>query len=208
MHVEKHSLSKKRVLIFYKLEKERDGNQSMKESQNRKEIRYMILASFFIALGIVLPFITGNIAILGSRFLPMHIPVLFAGIILGWKYGLLVGMITPLLRAVTIGMPPLFPVALVMAFELGTYGFLIGLVYKLLPKKIIYVFLSLILSMIGGRIVWGLAAFIIYPLAGFNFNFQIFLAGAFVNAVPGIILQLILIPTLFIGLKKADIITE
>ena len=181
---------------------------TMKESQNRKEIRHMILASFFIALGIVLPFITGNIQILGFRFLPMHIPVLFAGIILGWKYGLLVGIITPLLRAITIGMPPLFPVALVMAFELGTYGLLIGLFYKLLPKKVVYVFLSLILSMIGGRMIWGLAAFLIYPLAGFNFNFQIFLAGAFINAVPGIILQLILIPTLFIGLKKADIITE
>ncbi|MDO9628760.1 MAG: ECF transporter S component [Acholeplasmataceae bacterium] len=179
-----------------------------KELKNRSEIRKMILASFFIALGIVLPFVTGNIAILGSRFLPMHIPVLFAGIILGWKYGLLVGLITPLLRAVTIGMPPLFPVATVMAFELATYGFLIGLFYRILPKKYVFVFVSLILAMIGGRIVWGIAASLIYPLAGFNFNFQIFLAGALINAVPGIILQLILIPALFIGLKRADIITE
>jgi thiamine transporter ThiT len=196
------------VGVVHKYEKKEMENFKMIESKNRKEIRSLILASFFIALGIVLPFITGNIQILGSRFLPMHIPVLFAGIILGWKYGLLVGIITPLLRAIMIGMPPLFPVAFVMAFELGTYGLLIGLFYKLLPKKTIYVFISLILSMIGGRMIWGLAAFLIYPLAGLNFNFQIFLGGAFINAIPGIILQLILIPTLFIGLKKADIIKE
>ena len=179
-----------------------------KKLQNRLEIRKMILASFFIALGIVLPFLTGNVAFLGARFLPMHLPVLFAGIILGWKYGLLVGIITPLLRAVTVGMPPLFPIATVMAFELATYGFLIGFIYHLLPKKMIFVFVSLILAMIGGRIVWGLAAFLIYPLAGMNFTFELFLAGAFINAVPGIILQLVLIPALFIGLKKADIIKE
>ena len=124
-----------------------------KELKNRLEIRKMILASFFIALGIVLPFLTGNVAFLGARFLPMHIPVLFAGIILGWKYGLLVGLITPLLRAVTVGMPPLFPIATVMALELATYGFLIGIIYQLLPKKIVYVFISLILAMIGGRII-------------------------------------------------------
>lgn len=175
---------------------------------NRLEIRKMILASFFIALGIVLPFLTGNISFLGARFLPMHIPVLFAGIILGWKYGLLVGVITPLLRALTVGMPPLFPVATVMAFELASLGFFIGLFYHLLPKKMVYIFVSLILAMIGGRIVYGLVGFIVYPLAGIQFTFDMFLAGALLNAIPGIILQLILIPTLFIGLKKADIILE
>ena len=179
-----------------------------KELHNRLEIKKIILASFFIALGIVLPFLTGNVSFLGARFLPMHIPVLFAGIILGWKYGLLVGLITPLLRAITVGIPPLFPIATVMAFELATYGFLIGMIYSLLPKKVIYVFVSLILAMIGGRIVWGLAAFLIYPLAGFNFTFDLFIAGAFVNAIPGIILQLFLIPALYIGLMKADIIKE
>ena len=175
---------------------------------NRNQTKQMILASFFIALGIILPYITGNIAILGNRFLPMHVPVLLCGLICGWKYGFLVGFITPLLRAVLVGMPPLFPIALVMSLELAAYGFFIGLFYKLLPKKFVFLIVSLVLSMLAGRIVWGIAAYLIYPLAGFPFNLEIFIAGALLNAIPGIIFQLIFIPVFLQSLIRTNTIPQ
>jgi len=175
---------------------------------NRSQTKQMILASFFLALGIVLPYITGNIQILGNRFLPMHLPVLLCGLICGWKYGLLVGIITPLLRAVLVGMPPLFPIAIVMSLELAAYGFFIGLFYKIFPKKFVYLILSLVLAMVAGRIVWGVAAYLIYPLAGFPFNLEIFIAGALLNAIPGIILQLIFIPMFLQSLIRTNTIPQ
>ena len=175
---------------------------------NREQLRQMILASLLIALGIVLPFITGNIAFLGSRFLPMHIPVLLCGIICGKKYGLIVGLITPLLRAILIGVPPLFPIAVVMSLELAAYGFFIGLFYSLLPKKLTYIIVSLILAMIIGRFVWGLSAYLIYPFAGIPFTLDIFLAGALINAIPGIIFQLIFIPVFIQGLTRSNLIPD
>ena len=73
------------------------------------EIRRMILAAFFIALGLVLPFLTGQIPTFGRMLLPMHIPVLLCGFILGWPYGMAVGLVLPLFRSYLFGMPPVFP---------------------------------------------------------------------------------------------------
>jgi thiamine transporter ThiT len=80
----------------------------------------------FVALGLILPFFTGQIPKVGSMMLPMHIPVLLCGLICGWKYGLMAGAVLPLLRSALFGMPPLFPTAAAMAFELAAYGFLSG----------------------------------------------------------------------------------
>ena len=130
----------------------------------------LVFAGVFIALGIVLPFFTGQIPQIGSMLLPMHIPVLLCGFVCGWPLGLLVGFITPLLRSALFGMPPLFPTALAMAFELAAYGALSGLCYKILRKKVSTVYLSLILSMIGGRIVWGVVSLILSTIAGTLFT--------------------------------------
>ncbi len=170
--------------------------------KNSIELKKIIMAASFIALGLILPFLTGNNVRLGSAFSLMHIPALLAGLILGWKYGLVVGLVTPILRSVTIGTPPLFPIALTMMFELAAYGFFIGLFYKLLPKKDVNVQISLILAMLAGRAVWGLSAWIFYPQAGFDFSLQIFLTTAFVTLLPAIVIQLVLIPILFIYLRN------
>ncbi|MBU9735254.1 ECF transporter S component [Diplocloster agilis] len=163
----------------------------------------LVFAGVFIALGIVLPFFTGQIPQIGSMLLPMHIPVLLCGFVCGWPLGLIVGFITPLLRSALFGMPPLFPTALAMAFELAAYGTLSGLCYKILRKKVSTVYLSLILSMIGGRIVWGVVSLILSTIAGTLFTWQIFAGGAVLNAVPGIILQLVVIPPIVLALKRA-----
>ena len=166
----------------------------------------MVSSAFFLALGLVLPFLTGQIPQVGSRLLPMHIPVLLCGFICGWPYGLAIGFITPVFRSVLFGMPPMFPTAVAMAFELALYGFICGILYKLLPKKIGYIYVSLITAMVGGRIVWGVVSLLLYGLAGNSFTFQMFLGGAFLNAIPGIIIQIVGIPLIILALQKANLI--
>ncbi|MDD4494265.1 MAG: ECF transporter S component [Eubacteriales bacterium] len=171
----------------------------------RKNIRNLVLSGLFIALGYIMPFFTMQIPALGSMLLPMHIPVLLCGFICGAPYGLIVGFITPLLRSAITSMPPIYPIALAMAFELAAYGFLAGLLYKIFPKKPLLVYVDLILAMIGGRIVWGIASLVLFGIKGNAFTFALFLNGAFINALPGIIVQFLLIPLIIIALQKANL---
>ncbi|HHT96063.1 MAG TPA: ECF transporter S component [Clostridia bacterium] len=170
-------------------------------------VKNIALTGMFIALGIVLPFLTGQIPEIGSMLLPMHIPIMLCGLVLGWKYGAIAGFITPLLRSLIFGMPPLYPAAIAMAFELAVYGLVIGLIFSKVKWKCIYTILfSLAVSMIAGRIVWGLAMYVLLAIGGGSFTFAMFLAGAFVNAVPGIVLQFVLIPTVMLLLNRAGVV--
>jgi len=171
-------------------------------------VRKLVLSGLFIALGLVMPFLTGQIPSVGSRLLPMHIPVLLCGFVCGWPYGLIVGFIVPLFRSVLFGMPPMVPTAVAMAFELAAYGFAAGISYKLLPKRHVYIYVSLIASMIFGRIVWGIASYIIYGFIAKAFTWEVFMAGAFINALPGIVIQIVLIPVIIIALSKAKLLEK
>lgn len=170
-----------------------------------KQLINIALSSVFLALAYVLPFLTGQIQQIGNMLCPMHIPVILCGFICGAPWGTAVGIIAPLLRSLTLGMPVLFPNAVSMAFELGTYGFFSGFLYNKLPQKKIYIYVTLIISMLAGRLVWG---FVQFSLLGFDmtkFGFAAFIAGAFTNAIPGIILQIVLIPVLIMVIKKVSI---
>lgn len=156
----------------------------------------MILAALFLALAYVMPFLTGQIPEIGAMLCPLHIPVLLCGFICGWPWGLAVGVIAPLFRSLTLGMPPLFPTAVCMAFELAAYGAVAGLMHKLLPRKKISIYVSLIVAMVVGRLVWGAAMMVCMGISGGAFTLAAFVAGAFTNAIPGIIVQLVLIPIL------------
>ncbi|MGI6706221.1 MAG: ECF transporter S component [Clostridia bacterium] len=171
-------------------------------------VRHLVLAALFLALGLVLPFLTAQIPSVGSMLLPMHIPVLLCGFVCGWPYGLIIGFVTPLLRSALFGMPPIFPTAVAMAFELAAYGCATGLLYRLLPKKSVHIYTSLVLSMIVGRIVWGVASLFLYGIGGKPFTWEIFMAGAFINAIPGIVIQLILIPVVLLALKKGKLMED
>lgn len=175
-----------------------------------KVIFKISFSSICIALGIILPFLTGQIPEIGSMLLPMHIPVLICGFICGWKYGLLVGLITPLLRSVSFGMPPIYPTAIAMSFELAAYGFISGLLFKILNKKlnfILSVYSTLILALIIGRIVWGFVRFGIGMIDKTNiFSFELFLSGAVISCWPGIIIQLFIVPILLLTLKKLNLL--
>jgi len=162
----------------------------------------LILAALFLALAMVLPFLTGQVPQIGSMLCPMHIPVLLCGFFCGPVYGLLVGLAAPALRFFLFGMPPLMPVGAAMTFELAAYGLTAGLLYRALPKKKIYVYVTLIAAMILGRLVWGAAEIILMGLGKITFSWKAFLTGAVINALPGIILQIVLIPALVIVLRK------
>ncbi len=191
-------LEKKGILL---MEQERKMKQKL-------TTRNMIMAAFFLALGMVLPFFTGQIPAVGSMLLPMHIPVLICGYVCGWPWGLLVGFVLPLLRSATIGMPPMMPTAAAMAFELAAYGAVTGLLYHRMEKTITSLYISLIGAMIAGRILWGLVSMVLYGMMGNAFSFQIFLSGALLKAVPGILVQLVLIPPVIAALQKAKIVSK
>lgn len=165
-------------------------------SSKHKNLRQLILAAMFLTLALALPFLTGQIPQVGSALCPMHIPVLLCGFFCGPWYALAVGLVAPLLRFALFGMPPLMPTGIAMCFELATYGFVSGLLYKLLPGKKVFTYVTLIAAMLAGRIIWGIARVILAGLAQSEFAWTAFLSGAFVNAVPGIILHILLIPVL------------
>ena len=173
---------------------------------NSNKLFKLVLSSLFLALAYVMPFLTGQIPQVGSMLCPMHIPVLLCGFICGWSWGLGVGFIAPLFRSLTLGMPPLFPTAICMAFELAAYGFVVGLMHKLLPNKKPFIYFSLISAMVIGRVVWGVAMVTALGLNGGTFTFEAFIAGAITNAVPGIILQIILVPFVVILLESSQIL--
>ena len=169
------------------------------------QIRRMIYAALYLAIALVLPFVTGQIPEIGAMLSPMHIPVLLCGFLCGWRWGLAVGFVAPLLRSVLFGMPALFPSAVAMAFELAAYGGLSGLLYRLLPRRKAGVYATLIVSMIAGRAVWGVARVVLAGLSNSSFTWAMFLAGAFTNAIPGIVLHIVLIPALVFAMERAGL---
>lgn len=169
----------------------------------KRSIQNLCLSAVCLALCMVLPFLTGQIPQIGNALSPMHIPVLMCGLICGWQYGLAVGFAAPLLRFLLFGMPPIMPTGLAMMFELAAYGTFSGLLLQFLPRKLYCLYASLIGAMLGGRIVWGIARFVLGQIVGPAFTFPLFLSGAFVSAVPGIVCHILLIPPVVIGVRRA-----
>ncbi|MBQ8073015.1 MAG: ECF transporter S component [Clostridia bacterium] len=169
------------------------------------QVRRLTFAALFLAIALVLPFVTGQIPQIGAALCPMHIPVLLCGFLCGWPWGLAVGFIAPLLRSVLFGIPVMFPGAAAMAFELAVYGGMAGYLRRKLPRGNGYTYVVLLVSMIAGRVVWGIARLILAGLSGSAFTWALFLAGAVTNAIPGIILQLVLIPVLVMALERAGL---
>lgn len=156
----------------------------------------------FLALALVLPFLTGQIPSIGNALCPMHIPVLLCGFFCGPVYGAAVGLVAPYLRFALFQMPPIMPKGISMSFELAAYGLFAGLLYRLLPKKKPYIYVSLVGAMLAGRLVWGTVRTVLYGLGKSEFGWTLFITEGFLNAIPGIIVQLVLIPVLVMTLRK------
>ncbi len=167
-------------------------------------IKKLAYSAMFLSIALVLPFLTGQLQQFGNMLCPMHLPVLLCGFVCGAFWGGAVGFAAPLLRMMIFHMPTAEN-AIPMAFELLAYGLLAGLFYKIFPKKTPYIYLSLILSMVSGRVVWGALKFIVAGINETTFPFSAFWAGAVANALPGIILQIILVPVIFLALKRAKL---
>ena len=150
-----------------------------------KNVKKLAVTAMLFAVGIVLPFMIGQIPAIGKMLLPMHIPVLLCGFIVGWQYGAVIGFLLPIVRGILFGMPPLYPNAVAMAFEMATYGFVSGFLYshaKWQCTKMLYV--SLIAARLAGRVGWACAEVVL----------------------PGIIVQLVLIPLIMVALKRAKVV--
>ncbi len=177
----------------------------------KNDVYRLSLSAVFLALALVLPFLTGQLPQLGSALLPMHLPVLLCGFVCGWPWGLAVGFVAPLMRTLLFGMPPLMPTAVAMTFELAAYGAFSGLLYERLSKagvgSAVKVLLALIGAMLLGRAVWGLVSLALYSMfLSKAFTAAVFVAGAFVNAWPGILAQLVLVPLIVLALERAKLI--
>ena len=172
-----------------------------------KRLIYMLLSAMFLALALVMPFLTGQVPQIGSMLLPMHIPIMLCGLICGWQYGLAVGVIAPLLRTAIFTMPVLYPMSIAMSFELATYGFVIGLLYNAPHKQNLYtLYRSMLCAMISGRVVWGLSMMVLMSVGSDKFTISAFISGSFLNAIPGIVLQLVLIPVIMLVLHKTHLV--
>ena len=177
----------------------------------KSDTKKLCFSALCLALCLVLPFLTGQIPEIGNMLSPMHLPVLLCGFICGPFFGALTGFIAPLLRYFLFHMPPLIPSmpgapsGLAMSFEMAAYGFFVGVLVKAFGSSLKGIYTSLIISMIIGRVVWGIASYLIFLSLGMDFTLQLFLAGAFINALPAIILHILIIPPIVVALKKAHV---
>lgn len=173
----------------------------------KHNIKNLTLAAMFLALGLVLPLLTGQIPRIGNMLLPMHIPVFLCGLICGWPYGAAIGLILPYLRYAIFGMPVLFPTGIAMSVELLTYGLVAGFLYSASRWQcVVSLYRSLIAAMLAGRAVWGIAQLLLMGITDSAFTWQMYLSGAFLTAIPGIVLQLILIPAIMIALNRTGLV--
>lgn len=189
------------------MDKMNDTNGKRGEIGKKNPVYQLTLSAMFVAVGLVLPFLTGQVPQVGKMLLPMHIPVLLCGLICGWQYGFAIGFVLPILRYFLFSMPILFPTGIAMSLELATYGLVVGLLYSHSRWQcVIALYRSLIIAMIAGRVVWGVAQIFLLGISGSSFTWQMFLAGAFLNAIPGIIAQLILIPAIMVALNRTGLV--
>ncbi|MDO4361380.1 MAG: ECF transporter S component [Eubacteriales bacterium] len=168
-------------------------------------VKKSIITAVCIALCVVLPQAFHAIPNAGSIYCPMHIPVLLCGLICGWQYGLLCGIAGPLVSALITGMPPA-AVLPGMLVECAAYGALTGLMMQLVHTKKAYpdLYISLLVAMLGGRIISGIAKALIFS-AG-SYSMTAWVTGSFVTSLPGIIVHLVLIPSIVYALMKAKLI--
>lgn len=173
----------------------------MKSKITTKEL---VLSGVLLAAGLLLPMVFHMFSMTGPAFLPMHIPVLIGGMLLPPPLAILLGIITPIVSSILTGMPVAFPMAIIMAFELGANGLSASIATRKLKLNTL---LALIIAMIDGRIVAGIVVAVLVRLFGVQMNPIMFVKGAIITGLPGLMIQLVFIPTLIYGLKRARLIS-
>lgn len=167
----------------------------------------MLYAALCLALCMVLPMITGGIPQIGKYLCPMHLPVLLCGVLCGWPYGVLVGVSAPLLRSLLFGMPVLFPGAVGMSVELLGYGLVAALLLSLLPDRAWSLYPALIGAMLAGRLLGGVMKVLLLTFGAIkSYGMSVYLTSYFVETLPGVVLQLLLIPPICLALRHAGLV--
>lgn len=172
--------------------------------KRKKAIRRLCAAGMCLAMAMVLPFLTGQIPEIGKSLAPMHLPAFLCGFVAGPVWGLIVGFCAPLLRNLIFHMPALSS-AIPMAFELAGYGLTAGILYRILPKKLPYIYVSLGGAMIVGRFFRAIVKAALLVADNNALTLKIFFAGMLTNAIPGIICQIVIIPLVIFALRKAGL---
>lgn len=165
-----------------------------------KQSGRVVASAVCIAFGVVLPIAFHMTGIAGSILLPMHVPVMIAGLFLGIRSGLLVGGFTPIISCLITGMPPILPILPIMVAELATYGFIGGYLYR---ERHLPIWAALLGAMVTGRIAAVLGAFVMVNMVNINLSPFFYITGAVVKGLPGIVLQFIIIPMIVGRLEKA-----
>ena len=174
--------------------------------KNSDIIKKITFAASCLALSLVLPLLTGSIPEIGGMLCPMHIPAFLAGALLGPWLGGAVAFISPIFRFFVFGSPALFPRGVAMAFELFAYAICFGLLLKILPKKIPSMYASLTFAMLAGRIVGGVTKVLLVTFGAMSsYGWKVFFTAYFVETIPGVILQFILIPPILLALDRVGV---
>ena len=167
-------------------------------------IKRLVISALCVALCVVLPIAFHSIPDGGSIFLPMHIPVLICGMLCGWPYGLVCGLMGPLLSSAITSMPPAAMLPAMMV-ECGTYGMVSGLMLKVVRTGKTYgdLYIALVTAMVAGRVLSGIAKALIF-MPGISMTAWV--TASFVTALPGIAIQLVFLPGVVCTLMKARVI--
>lgn len=172
-----------------------------------RQIKNLTITAMLFAIGLVLPFFTAQLPQLGNMLLPMHIPVFLCALICGWKYGFTMAFLLPLIRSLLFGMPPMYPTAVAMAFELGTYALVLGALYAHSKWQCIRaLYRCMLTAMLAGRVVWGVVLAVLLSSSGSALTLSMFISSAFLNAAAGIVLQLVLIPAIMTALDRTRLV--
>ncbi len=170
--------------------------------------RHLTISALLLALAFVLPFLTGQVPQIGSMLSPMHIPAILAGFLLPFPWAAGVAFVMPLLRSLIFTIPPMLPMALTMAFELLTYALLVALIAPKHAKNWAGILLTMLIAMVGGRIVYAIANFFILNAMGMPFSLPTVFKALTIGGLPGIILHLVIIPPIVLALRRARIIKD
>ena len=163
----------------------------------------LVTASLLLAIGILVPMIFHIFGVAGQAFLPMHIPIIIGGYILAPQLAFILGLLTPFLSSFLTAMPVLFPIAVIMMVELSFYALTISVLTKVFKQNTM---VSLVIAMVVGRIMAGLTVYCLVLLFNIKMKPILYVKAALITGMPGIIIQLILIPVLLHALKKSKIL--
>ena len=173
---------------------------------NKSYVKNVVLTAVCAALCVVVPMAFHVIPNAGMIFLPMHIPVLLCGMLCGWPYGLTCGLLGPLLSSIITSMPPAATLPAMMV-ECAVYGAVAGVLMKHVRTGKLYadLYIALVPAMLAGRVISGVAKALIFAPGT---TLAAWATVSFVTALPGILIQLILIPALIFALERAKLIPK